>query len=177
MEEEKFMADIAEIIRALTEKNSSRSLSELAEPLKKFCRENEEEYCSQASSILGELKDVLAGPYAERHFPKDANNLWLIKDAATGKLYDFIERYVDENEGWMFKADKADFTLKKVVEALEKGENLSLFRDYTAVGETDEARKHLRAYWSPSSWEDTDGVIRSYTDWVLVKKGRQDDRH
>ena len=108
-------------------------------------------------------------PWKENHEIKDKKNAWIIDDIYNGLLPHFVRKVIEQKEGSSCSGDKESFVIRKIKESIITGENQNLYSDYSGCKQIDKSRWEEKAYWSPTSFKDTDDVIAQFSRWYSLE--------
>jgi len=165
-EKDKSRKAIADVISAMAFsmeqeglKQNIENIQKVCEFYKNDCHGNNDYYATCMSLICSHFNDVPAIPWLLKHNNVHSHDKFIIQSIFNGLfqhwVYTAIENHESHNGG---QGDKESFIVKKVIEAIDKQENLSLYAEY-------KDKPGEQAYWSPKYFKDTDQVRVEFLSW------------
>lgn len=151
------------------EENSRNENTKLINTLKNRFKNNEELYECEITLAFMNFTDFAALPWLEEN-PQITNgwDKFYIESIYNGLLSHYLRKVIEKNEGSPFSGDKEHFIIKSLKKAIATGENISLQVFYDEKDGVPVERIGAKAYWSPSSFIDTDDVKAKFKAWYEV---------
>ena len=131
---------------------------------------NEALYETEIQLTYLNFMEFAAMPWFAKYEVKDTKNKAIINYIYNGMFTHFVRKVIENNEGTMCSGDKESFVIRKVQQAIITGENQSLDVTYEGCERIDKSKWNEKAYWSPTSFKDTDEVIDRFWKWYDVEK-------
>lgn len=165
--------ELEKTIQALAmffENNSKEQNGELIKELNKRFSENERLYESELTLAFLNFRTFAAMPWLTKHPQvKDGWEKFYIESIYDGTLPHFVRRVIEKNEGSACSGDKEHFIIEKIKESVATGKNISLYQTYEGCERIAKDKWTEQAYWSPTSFRDTDDVKAKFKAWYYVE--------
>lgn len=152
------------------EKEAAERNAELITDLHRRFEENEELYECEMTLAYMHFLDFAAQPWLTKNEVKDKKNKRIIGYIYNGLFTHFVRAVIERKEGGCCSGDKEGFIIRQVKKALITGENQSLYATYEGCERIDKEKWNEKAYWSPTSFKDTDEVIAAFWKWYRVEE-------
>ena len=152
------------------EKEAADRNAELIMDLHRRFEENEDLYECEISLAYMHFSSFAAQPWLSKHEIKDRKNKSIIEFMYNGLFTHYIRTVIERKEGSCCSGDKEGFIVRQVKKALITGENQSLHATYEGCERIDKSEWDKKAYWSPTSFKDTDEVIAAFWKWYRVEE-------
>ena len=159
---------ILALANLITNVSATRN-SELIEQLHDCFNKSEELYKSEIQLTYLNFVEFAVMPWFAKYEVKDTKNRAIINYIYNGIFPHFVRKVIENNEGITCSEDKESFTVKKVQKAIMTGKNQNLYETYEGYEQIDKSKWNEKAYWSPTSFIDTDEVIDKFWKWYNVK--------
>lgn len=163
---------ILALANSITNESATRN-SELIEQLHDCFNKNEELYESEIQLTYLNFVEFAAMPWLAKYEVKDKKNKTIINYIYNGLFPHFVRNVIENNEGIACSGDKESFIVKKVQKAIMTGENQSLYETYEGHEQVDKSKWNEKAYWSPTSFKDTDEAIDRFWKWYNVETNEE----
>lgn len=139
-----------------------RPLSERTENI--FCSTSKKEYLDCIIKKYDDLEKAFAAPF---HLTGSESE-YIMKMIINGTYKHFLSLYIKTHEGRCCQMDKVSLIIRKTINALETGENQSLYETYEGYDQIEKERWNDQAYWSPKSIKDTDEAMNLFKQWYFM---------
>lgn len=163
---------ILALANSITNESATRN-SELIEQLHDCFNKNEELYESEIQLTYLNFVEFAAMPWFAKYEVKDKKNKTIINYIYNGIFPHFIRKVIESNEGITCSGDKESFVVKKVQKAIMTGKTQNLYETYEGHEQIDKSKWNEKAYWSPTSFKNTDEVIDRFWKWYNVEANEE----
>lgn len=163
---------ILSLVSSMEKKANERNAELIAKLHEKF-KENEELYECEINLAFMHFTNFAAAPWLANNEVKDKKNKCIIEYIYNGLFPHFVRRVIKNNEGSCCSGDKESFIISKVKQAITTGENQSLYATYEGCANIPKEKWNEKAYWSPTSFKDTNEVITAFWNWYDVKESEE----
>lgn len=164
---------ILALANAITNESTTRNAT-LVKQLHDCFNKNEALYESEIQLTYLNFTEFAAMPWFAKYEVKDTKNRAIINYIYNGIFLHFVRKMIENNEGITCSGDKEHFVVKKVQKAIMTGENQNLYETYEGCDHIDKSKWNEKAYWSPTSFKDTDEVIDKFWKWYNVETSNKD---
>jgi hypothetical protein len=167
---EKEMIDVFTAIFDSIIKSEQAKYSELSKFLEELYSCGEDRYRSSLNLFYANLSECISKPYRDECPANVDKKLSIvIPYFYNGTFEHFVRTTIENKEGSCCSGDKTAFVLGRVKAAIKDNKNYSLYRVYTKDDEWLEDKEKIGslAYWSPTSFADTNDAISKFCDWYF----------
>lgn len=154
---EQLILELATSMNLDAKQNNAEKLSQLQQNFSN----NEELYDAEIAVSFDNFELIAATPFIESNGVVDGKRKNIAYCIYGQQLPHFIRKTIENREGWPYSGDKERFIIRKLKEYIITGENQSLFDTYKD--------DNKRAYWSPTTFKDTDEVLKEFFSWYNVE--------
>lgn len=135
----------------------------LNDKMEKLYDKDQVSYRLDAEMFFNELNFAVSKPFKEEGLAEeDPRKLAIVPYLFNGLCHHFFFTFIKKQEGVTCAGDKTAFVIRKIKEALRKGENISLQQNYSVNDLGGEKYQHVQGYWSPKCITDTDSAIEMF---------------
>lgn len=159
---------ILALANSITNEATERNLESI-DQLHDYFDKNEALYESKIQLAYLNFTEFAAMPWFAKYEVKNTKNRAIINYIYNGLFPHFVRQIIENNEGVPCSGDKEHFVVKRVQKAIMTGENQSLYATYEGYENIDKSKWNEKAYWSPTSFKDTDEAIDKFWKWYNVK--------
>lgn len=155
---EQVILGLADSMEREAKENNAQQLNELRQRF----TDNEGLYDAEVAVAFCDFEMIAATPFLEAHGVTDNRRKNIAHYIYGQQISHFITKVIEKREGTPFSGDKERFIIRKLKTYIITGENQSLYATYKDKDE--------QAYWSPTSFKDTDEVLEAFFRWYNVEE-------
>lgn len=154
---------MGEMVKVMLDSFDAETVDNNAESYRKLqelYRSNPKDFADKIQYAYSEFGTLVE---AAANIPETEHSV-IYEYIISGLYKHYHTRRIEKLEGSACSYDKSSFVESMTLKAIQTGENLSLYMDYTNVEQITED-KERQAYWSPTTVKDTDDAVELFWNW------------